>query len=136
MTRVNADVDPKTLHRAHLVAELREITMVASSLSRSLRTRKPKDILKEIPSKFTLNQGHVKFFYNKLSFLEKRFLKLADEMNRRGYTANRERVMYFKGFDDIWYNDWHSTEEENNIVVERITQRINEKPHLYKDELI
>ena len=71
---VGPDIDPKKLKRMHLVAELREITMVPASLRRSLQTRKPKDIRLGIPSEFTLNKGHVTFFYDKLGFLIKRFI--------------------------------------------------------------
>jgi deoxyribonuclease (pyrimidine dimer) len=133
MTRINADIDPKELTRRHLVAELREITMVATSLDRSLKSRGLIGVRKMIPHKFTLNGGHVSFFYNKLEFLRKRFLRLADEMERRGYNPNRDRISYFEGYEKCLYKDWSATEEDNDIVRERIRQRINEKPHLYED---
>ena len=133
MTRINSDLDPKVLKRAHLLAELREITMVPASLRRSLRTIPAEKVKKSIPSSFTLNQGHVKFFYDKLGFLQKRFSKLADEMERRGYTPDRSRISAFDGFDPMWYNDWQSTSEADKIVLDRIALRISQKPHLYKD---
>jgi deoxyribonuclease (pyrimidine dimer) len=117
----------------HLVAELREITMVPAALRRSLRTRLPNDIINGIPKKFTLNKGHVSFFYDKLSFLQKRFNAIAAEMVRRGYSPNYARIEAFDGFDTIWYNDWNSTPEDDAIVIERINFRISQKPHLYKD---
>jgi len=135
MTRINSDIDPRTLKRAHLIAEIREITMVPASLKRSLKTRKVYDILKEIPKEFTLNKGHVKFFYDKLGFLQKRFNRLADEMERRGYKPDRSRINYFDGFETRWYNDWSATEVDNNIVLSRINMRIAQKPHLYTDVL-
>jgi len=135
LTRVNAGIPPRELHRAHLVAELREITMVPSSLARSLRTRTPDDILKNIPMVFTLNKGHVSFFYDKLGYLLKRFYLLADEMGRRGYNPDRTRAKYIEGFESLWYGDWSPTEADNDIVRERIRLRISEKPHLYMDQL-
>lgn len=135
MTRINSDIDPKKLKRMHLVAELREITMVPASLRRSLQTRKPKDIRLGIPSEFTLNKGHVTFFYDKLGFLIKRFNRLADEMERRGYKPDRKRVVAFDGFDKQWYGDWESNDTADSIVMERINFRISQKPHLYTDEL-
>ena len=131
MTRINSDLDPKLLKRMHLVAELREITMVPASLKRSLRTIQSATILTRIPKKFTLNKGHVSYFYDKLRFLQKRFNKLADEMERRGYNPDRSRIKAFDGFDDMWYNDWTSTAEDDAIVTERINFRISQKPHLY-----
>jgi deoxyribonuclease (pyrimidine dimer) len=117
----------------HLVAELREITMVPAALRRSLRTIQPQTIKQSIPKQFTLNAGHVKFFYDKLGFLQKRFNRLADEMVRRGYSPDRSRIKAFDGFDRMWYNDWDSTDTDDKIVVERINFRISQKPHLYKD---
>lgn len=133
MTRINSNLPPSTLKRAHLMAELREITMVPASLKRSLRTRDGKSIRSGIPNKFTLNKGHVTFFYDKLLFLVKRFHALADEMERRGYTPDRSRVVAFDGFDMEWMNDWQSTPADDKIVQERIAFRISQKPHLYKD---
>jgi deoxyribonuclease (pyrimidine dimer) len=133
MTRINSDLDPKTLKRMHLLAELREITMVPASLRRSLRTKSKHEVLNSIPKDFTLNAGHVKFFYDKLGFLKNRFNKLADEMERRGYTPDRSRIEAFDGFESDWYKDWSSTDKDDNIVIERINWRISQKPHLYKD---
>jgi deoxyribonuclease (pyrimidine dimer) len=133
VTRINSNLDPKSLKRMHLIAELREITMVPAALRRSLRTKTPDSILESIPKKFTLNAGHVKFFYNKLSFLQKRFNAIAAEMVRRGYSPDFDRIKAFDGFDAVWYNDWHNSTDDDNIVLERINFRISQKPHLYKD---
>lgn len=133
MTRINSNLSPRLLKRAHLVAELREITMVPASLRRSLRTKSPETILRSIPPRFTLNAGHVKFFYNKLEFLKTRFNALADEMSRRGFNADRTRIDAFDGFDPIWYNRWESDAVDDSIVMERINLRISQKPHLYRD---
>ena len=133
MTRINSNVDPKTLKRMHLVAELREITMVPASLRRSLRTKTKEAVLKSVPANFTLNKGHVTFFYDKLLFLQLRFVALANEMTRRGYVPDRTRINAFDGFDKDWYGHWTATEVDNAIVQERIDFRISQKPHLYKD---
>ena len=133
MTRINSNLDPKVLKRMHLIAELREITMVPAALRRSLRTKHPIDVMGSIPKNFTLNTGHVKFFYNKLAFLKHRFMRLADEMERRGYTPDRSRSIAFNEFKPIWYGEWESTPDDDAIVIERINFRISQKPHLYKD---
>jgi len=132
MTRINSNLSPKVLKRAHLIAEIREIIMVPAALRKSLRTISVHRILETIPTHFTLNKGHVKFFYNKLRFLQLRFDCLADEMERRGYTPNRARRAAFDGFDSIWYQNWESTLIDDAIVEQRIAHRISQKPHLYK----
>lgn len=131
MTRINAGIDPKLLHRRHLVAEYREITMVPAALNKSLRTKDTKAVLNSVPEKFTLNSGHVKFFYDKQLFLWHRFNLLCDELHHRGYKADLNRDGAFNGFTHEFYRNWVPTEEDNALVWERINLRISEKPHLY-----
>ena len=69
MTRINL-VSPEELTDQHLMAEWREIKMVPAALRRSLRTQSTQAVLKKIPSAFTLNKGHVTFFYNKIDYLK------------------------------------------------------------------
>lgn len=133
MTRINADIDPRLLHRLHLLAELREITMVPAALKRSRKTRTDHAILAGIPKQFCLNTNHVLFFYDKIGFLQKRFNKLCDEMERRGYVPDRDRSIAFKYWADTWYGDWVATDDDNKLVMDRILFRISQKPHLYKD---
>jgi len=136
MTRINSDINPALLHRAHLVAELREITMVPGSLKRSLKTRRPDSILSGIPFRFTLNKGHVLFFYNKLGFLKKRFGRLCSEMYARGYNPDTSRIEAFDGFEPMWYGDWESSLDDDALCQARINERINAKPHLYTDRIL
>ena len=133
MTRINSDIDPKELKRAHLIAELREITMVPASLRRSLRTKSREEVLRSVPSRFTLNAGHVKFFYDKQSFLIRRFNALCEEMRRRGYSPDKSRVSAFDNLPAEFYNDWQSSEADDSIIRERIAFRISQKPHLYAE---
>lgn len=131
MTRINANISPKHLHRRHLIAEYREITMVPAALRRSLMTRTASAIRKGIPEKFTLNKGHVTFFFDKMEFLRKRFEALCDEIEARGYKCDRGRAVAFGGFDPEFNTDWLATARDNELVWERIELRMAQKPHLY-----
>jgi deoxyribonuclease (pyrimidine dimer) len=133
MTRINSNLDPSLLTRVHLVAELREITMVPVALKRSQRTKSTEAIKRSIPKNFTLNAGHVTFFYDKMTFLHNRFKQLATEMEKRGFTPDWSRQEAFIGFDKTWCNDWKSTVVDDAVIIERINLRISQKPHLYKD---
>ena len=73
MTRINL-VKVQELTDQHLVAEYREIFMVGSALQRSLKSPNWEKTKKSLPVEFTLNGGHVKFFYNKGKYLHKRYL--------------------------------------------------------------
>lgn len=133
MTRINAGVNPSELKRAHLLAEWREITMVPASLRRSLRTKTKNEVLRSIGPAFTLNRGHVTFFYNKMLYLRKRMGRIAQEMVCRGFTVDYTRFEAFDGIDPEFHNDWDETADARNIVLERINLRIAQKPHLYLD---
>lgn len=43
--------------------------MVPASLRRSLRTKTKNEVLRSIGPAFTLNRGHVTFFYDKMLYL-------------------------------------------------------------------
>jgi hypothetical protein len=55
-------------------------------------------------------------------------------MARRGFKFDLSRADAFLGFDNEFNYNWHSTEEDDNLVRERIALRISEKPHLYLGE--
>ena len=63
MTRINL-VEPSELTDQHLIAEYREIFMVGGSLKRTL-VSKVGYREDRVPKRYTLNTGHVYFFYNK-----------------------------------------------------------------------
>jgi deoxyribonuclease (pyrimidine dimer) len=131
MTRVNSDIDPAKLHRRHLIAEYREITMVPASLRRSLRTLSVGTIIDRIPANFTLGKGHVTFFYDKMTFLAYRFNRLCSEIEGRGYKTDRSRGEAFEGFDPIFNGMWIAKPEDDALLLARINERIAQKPHLY-----
>ena len=91
MTRINL-VPPEELSDQHLVAEYREIFMVGSSLQRSLRSPNWEKTKKSIPKQFTLNKGHVKFFYDKGKYLSERYDELIKEMKRRKMSPDPSRT--------------------------------------------
>ena len=103
MTRINL-VRPSELSDQHLVAEYREIFMVGSALQRSLRSSSWSKTKASLPEKFTLNKGHVYFFYNKGKYLDKRYQQLITEMKRRGFEPYKKRIFpkYFLTSSEGW----------------------------------
>ncbi len=131
MTRINL-VPVKELADQHLVAEYREIFMVGSSLQRSLASPNWEKNRKTIPNQFTLNTGHVKFFYNKGKYLNDRYLQLVAEMKRRGMKPNPNRKFKREQWPDDLYGDWNPTERDLEIIRARIQEKIDEKPEWYR----
>lgn len=130
MTRINI-VPPSELYDQHLIAEYRELFMVPASLKRTLRSKK--GFRKEaIPKTFTLNRGHVTFFYDKGLYLKKRYDDLIEEMKARGFTPDVNRVFQESWYPNELYNDWVPTDDDFKIIRERIALRINQRPGWYR----
>tara|TARA_Y100001973_G_scaffold63274_1_gene92622 strand:- start:203 stop:610 length:408 start_codon:yes stop_codon:yes gene_type:complete len=131
MTRINI-IEPSELTDQHLIAEYREIFMVGGSLRRTLKSKIGYQLSK-VPKKFTLNNGHVYFFYNKGKYLHKRYLQLIEEMRKRGFSPDDTRTFPTEVFkDNGLYNDWLPTIQDQKIIRERISKRISEKPDWYR----
>ncbi|AGE56615.1 endonuclease V [Acanthocystis turfacea Chlorella virus NE-JV-2] len=133
MTRINL-VPVTELANQHLLAEWREAKMVPKALSRSLRTQSVETVAKKIPAKFTLNTGHVLFFYDKGAYLQKRYAELTAELVRRGFKINVAAPLDPEGtMDDApWNNDYEPTEEAIKIIRQRISEKIAMKPDWYR----
>ena len=128
MTRINL-VEPDELTDQHLIAEYREIRLLCANLTRTLNS-KHGFVEGKVPKQFTLNAGHVYFFYNKGEYLHNRYDSLKREMVVRGFSPQNEFPK------QVWpeklYNDWIPSERDKNIVRERIELRISQKPGWYR----
>ena len=131
MTRINI-ISPSELTDQHLIAEYREIFMVAGSLKRTLIS-KSGFVESKVPKNFTLNSGHVYFFYNKGKYLYKRYNLIIKEMKSRGFNPDQNRVFP----KDIFimnnlFNDWEPNQSDIKIIRKRINKKIAMKPGWYR----
>jgi deoxyribonuclease (pyrimidine dimer) len=116
----------------HLVAEYREIFMVGSSLQRSLNSKNWEKTLANIPKKYTLNKGHVTFFYDKGKYLCKRYDSLIEEMKNRGMNPDSERKFKIEQWPNELFNDWTPEEDDYKVIRARIKEKIEMKPDWYR----
>ena len=124
MTRINI-ISPSELTDQHLIAEYREIFMVAGSLKRTLIS-KSGFVESKVPKNFTLNSGHVKYLY-------KRYNLIIKEMKSRGFKPDQNRVFP----KDIFimnnlFNDWEPNQSDIKIIRKRINEKIAMKPSWYR----
>ena len=118
MTRINVGIPPAELVNQHLIAEHREIKRIPNCIA------KGKYNMDGIPDKFKLGTGHVKFFYNKLKYLKKRYIRLYEECIKRGFNVQN----YIGAWDNIpkeLMNDYKPTLVDRAIVQERINEKLN-----------
>ena len=133
MTRINL-VPPAELTDQHLFAEFREIKMVPKSLARSIAARGAAGVLQRIPPAFTLNTGHVTFFYDKGAYLRERYTALKAELDNRSINYNRESELDPDGtmLDPMWSQPYTPTPQALEIIRARIAERIAFRPGWYR----
>ena len=115
MTRINV-IDPKSLTNKHLLAEYREITRIANYLT------KAKNLI--IPTNYTMGTGHVRFFYDKGLFLQKRTEALYLECQCRHFKVSYKAYNILAHKAD-YRKDYTPTEQDKQINIARINERLN-----------
>jgi deoxyribonuclease (pyrimidine dimer) len=126
MTRINCGIDPKTLSDKHLLAEHREIKRIPNAI------RKGKFNLKNQPKTFKLGTGHVKFFYDKLLYLKKRYDSLYQECKHRKFnvTYYGSAWCYAPGLGsplEPMMNDYIPTQYDIDIIQARLDEKNGHK---------
>ena len=116
MTRINIGIPPVELVNQHLIAEHREIKRIPNCIA------KGKYNMDGIPKRFKLGSGHVKFFYNKLLHLKKRYIRLYEECIKRGFNV-QNYIGAWNNVPEKLMNDYKV--EPNDIII--IKKRIDER---------
>lgn len=117
MTRINC-VPVEELTNRHLLAEYRELPRIFG-LARPCA---------DAPPTYTLGKGHMKFFYDKLLYLQRRQVEIVAEMKRRGMKPSFDPQRLgeegrFGAQKELW-NDWTPTPEALRLNRERIQDRL------------
>ncbi len=128
MTRINAGIPPEVLDDWRLIAEINEIPRVLELY----QERVEKGInFSDIPKKFRLGDGHVKFFLNKLEYIDFRTFILIREYKKRNLTTKIEPLILIgSSFNQNHFNDYKPTEYDKQLVVTRIIETIKESDKL------
>jgi len=117
VTRINIGIPVEELCKEHLLAEHREIKRIPNCI------KKGRYSMKGQPKEFTLGEGHVKFFYDKLMYLYERYIELYDRCISVGLNV----TAYHEAFYDLpkeLFNNYIPTDRDREIVRERIAERI------------
>jgi hypothetical protein len=116
MTRINAGILPEELPSKLLLAEHREIKRIPNMITLG------KAKVTNIPDKFTLGTGHVKFFYDKQSYLQLRYIDLYLECVKRGFQV-QDYSSAWKLIPKHLFNYWTPSESDRQIIIERIESK-------------
>lgn len=118
MTRINVGIKPSELIRQHLLAEHREIKRIPNVIKSGRYNMIGQ------PSKFKLGTGHVKFFYDKIGYLKRRYIELYEECVKRGYNVT-DYTEAFGGIDKLLMNDYKETPQDREMLQVRINERLH-----------
>ena len=121
MTRINVGVEPHELNDLMLRAEHREIKRIPNVI------KSGRFNMKGQPEMFTLGTGHVKFFYDKILYLEKRYEQLYQECIRRGFNMTYFGES-FEGVPDEYRGDYTPSDRDREIILDRIEARLRGEP--------
>ncbi|MDP8050951.1 pyrimidine dimer DNA glycosylase/endonuclease V [Pasteurella atlantica] len=120
MTRINL-IPPKELCDQHLLAEFRELTRIPNAVA------KGKYNLVGMPDDYKLGTGHVRFFFNKLTFLKKRYQDLYEECKARGFNVKYIWSGSLPDDESLWL-DYIPTVNAIAVNRARIQERMPVKP--------
>lgn len=120
MTRINSAINVRHLTDEHLLAEHREIKRLPFCLHEAIRTGS----IKDIPNKFVLGKGHVKFFLNKMLFCRLRYRCIHAECHLRHFHVEDYEENFIYGVPDKYQGYYTPTPEEHQLLVDRIKDRI------------
>jgi len=127
MTRINL-VPVTELCDQHLLAEHRELKRIPNCLLKGILSRS----YPNIPKKYVLGAGHVKFFVDKLGWLWKRYNELHAECLSRGFNVSyqfRNMELEYHGFE---LADWTPTEDDIAVNRQRIQEKMPKTPRFTK----
>ena len=127
MTRINV-VPVQWLSRKHLVAEYREIVRVFALVRNANDSGRLESI--KIPENYILGTGHVKFFYDKLTWVTDRYIELVDQMTSRDYVTNPVPIRdLLEGIPVRNMGHYKPSKRDLKINLERLIDRNTDLSH-------
>jgi deoxyribonuclease (pyrimidine dimer) len=119
MTRVNVGIDPRELNNQLLFTEYREITRIPNAISSGRANYN-----QPIPEQFTLGDGHVIFFYNKLRYLFRRYLVIRELCwKRRINITDTASAFTEPAFPHKLWGEYQPTLDDRLIILKRFEEK-------------
>jgi deoxyribonuclease (pyrimidine dimer) len=123
MTRVNT-VSPAVLTNEHLIVELRELSRIPNAIAEG------RAIVRDIPLRYSMGEGHVKFFYDKLLFIKYRHdLLRAEYLKRTGKEYSFKLTL--KDCPLHLCNNWTPDKADKLVNYERLKEKLFTRKRAY-----
>jgi len=124
--RCNCGIDPKHLTDQWLIAEQCELLMITGNLLKRNYISN-----RDIPLKLQLGKGHMKFWYNKLFYLNNRHREVKNEVKLRGFKVT-DKIIDLSQFPLRLCNDWSPTQRDQDILKQRLLWKLINKPDIWR----
>lgn len=124
--RVNL-IDPVLLTDQHLIAEHGELFVLDALFWHSFQCTQGIEISR-LPRNYVLGAGHVRFFYNKGTYIETRAAALHREGVNRGFLFKKTLEVKWP---EEYLNQWSPSAEDIALIKPRLWQRILTKRSWY-----
>lgn len=137
MTRINV-VPVDELCDEHLRAEHRELTRIPNGIASGKLSglNAPKSYTVRTEDNPEGGKGHVKFFYDKLGYLYKRYNEILKELDNRGFKSeNRWPTAVFNNEYQRLWNNYDPTKEALSLNRRRIQERWPKNTHYYSEKV-
>ena len=112
-----------------MLAEHRELTRIPNAVA------KGKFHLKGQPTEYKLGEGHVRFFFNKMAFLKKRYGALHAECRVRGFNVTYIWPQELSTDPALWL-DYIPTEQALATNRQRIEERMPAKARFTERKIL
>lgn len=129
MTRINV-VPVEELTDNFILAEYFELPRLFPLIEKAAdRTENQDKTIKALPLTYRLGEGHMRFFYDKLSYLYDRHKQLLKEGTKRGLTLQVDPNVPQRYLDQmlnvsrVWYHDYTPTPEAIQLNWDRLQVR-------------
>ena len=127
MTRINC-VPPKELNDRMLVSEYHELPRVFQLVKRAIRRGEDAETCRKNFPRYTLGQGHVRFFFGRLKYLAERKILIIEEMLARkmrpNYSTFSEEI---EGIPKEWFGEWVPTGEAIALNRQQLKERLTKE---------
>jgi len=126
MTRINV-VPVEELTDNFILAEYYELPRLFVNINAAIdRHEDPND--PRNPTEYKLGKGHMRFFYNKVTYLKNRHRQLHQEGTKRGLNLKTDPDTHSKTWvraesNSAWFNDYEPTPEAIQLNRDRLQYR-------------
>lgn len=116
MSRINC-IPVEELDEDMLAGEYHELPRICGLVKKAIkRGEKPTDVR---PNKYRFGIGHVRFFYNKLGYIKKRWDQIVERRRRENKLVNYPDLP-LDGIPKEWFGEWEPDEEAIKLNRKRI----------------